>query len=112
MLPLDFRILVFVFTKIFGTNLDDMVENLELGDVSETVCSSYERSTKCPPNKKSTLSLQEVIIISLKISRSFQYYFYEFIFSLINCVCYFIYGNLFLIFYSLAIHFSSRFSLK
>jgi DNA ligase-3 len=37
-----------------------MLTDLEKGDVAETVKVFFEESTKLPPGKKSTLSLQEV----------------------------------------------------
>ena len=45
---------------MFGSSLDEMVEGLEKGDVSETVRVFYEQSIRCPPQHKSTLSLAEV----------------------------------------------------
>lgn len=47
-------------TQIFGENLEEMQEDLEQGDVAETVKSFYEKSTSCPPQKKSILSIQQV----------------------------------------------------
>ena len=40
----------------------DMVENLEQGDVAETVKIFFEKSHNCPPQKKSVLSIQEVSV--------------------------------------------------
>ena len=37
-----------------------MVEDLEQGDVAETVRAFFEKSSVCPPDKKSTLSIQQV----------------------------------------------------
>lgn len=48
------------FSQIFKTNLDDMVEDLEQGDAAETVRTFFEKSRACPPQTKSTLSIQEV----------------------------------------------------
>lgn len=48
------------FSQIFRTNLDEMVEDLEQGDVAETVRVFFERSRACPPQTKSTLSIQDV----------------------------------------------------
>lgn len=52
--------LVKLFSQIFGQDLDEMVVDLEQGDVSETVFKFFETSDDCPPVKKSTLTIQEV----------------------------------------------------
>jgi len=52
--------IVKLFSQIFDTGLDEMVEDLEQGDVAETIALFFEKSKKCPPQKKGTLSLQEV----------------------------------------------------
>ena len=49
-----------LFSQIFNTNLEDMLQDLEQGDVAETVCKFFEASKQLPPTKKSTLSLQDV----------------------------------------------------
>lgn len=54
---------LFLFLQIFKTNLDDMVEDLEQGDAAETVRTFFEKSRACPPQTKSTLSIQEVSCI-------------------------------------------------
>ena len=46
--------------QMFGTSLSDMSEHLDQGDVAETVRVYFEKSTKLPPQNKSTISLQEV----------------------------------------------------
>ena len=46
--------------QIFGTDLDEMVTDLEQGDVSETVRKFYEQSEASPPIKKSGLNIIEV----------------------------------------------------
>ncbi|XP_019624407.1 PREDICTED: DNA ligase 3-like [Branchiostoma belcheri] len=48
------------FANIFGVNLADMLTDLEQGDVSETVRKFFEESERCPPAKKSKLTVQEV----------------------------------------------------
>lgn len=48
------------FSQIFDTCMEDMVEDLEKGDVAETVQTFFEQSTKCPPAAKSKLTIQEV----------------------------------------------------
>ena len=45
---------------MFGTSLSDMSEHLDQGDVAETVRVYFEKSTKLPPQNKSSISLQEV----------------------------------------------------
>ncbi|XP_059472585.1 DNA ligase 3 [Neocloeon triangulifer] len=52
--------LIKLFSQIFGANHDAMLEDLEQGDVANTIKTFYEASSKCPPVGKSTLSLQEV----------------------------------------------------
>ncbi|XP_071445716.1 DNA ligase 3 isoform X2 [Hetaerina americana] len=52
--------LIKLFSKIFGCSMDDMLEDLEKGDVSETIRVFFEESTKCPPAKKSKVTMQEV----------------------------------------------------
>ncbi|XP_038060939.1 DNA ligase 3-like [Patiria miniata] len=49
-----------VFSQIFGTNLEEMVTDLDQGDVAETVQKFFVESTVCPPSKKSSLSIHEV----------------------------------------------------
>ncbi|XP_064610448.1 DNA ligase 3-like [Liolophura sinensis] len=52
--------LVKLYSQAFGTSLKDMVEDLEQGDVAETVRIFFEQNKVIPVPKKSTLSLQEV----------------------------------------------------
>ncbi|XP_046390611.1 DNA ligase 3 [Ischnura elegans] len=52
--------LIKLFSKIFGCSMDDMLEDLEKGDVSETIREFFEESTKCPPAKKSKVTMQDV----------------------------------------------------
>lgn len=52
-----------LFLQIFKTDLDEMVEDLEQGDAAETVRVFFEQSRACPPQTKSTLSIQEVSCI-------------------------------------------------
>ncbi|XP_071109658.1 DNA ligase 3-like isoform X1 [Haliotis cracherodii] len=51
--------LIKLFSQIFGTSLIAMEEDLDQGDVSETVRVCFEKSKKVTPLKKSVLSLQE-----------------------------------------------------
>jgi len=50
------------FSNIFDVDLDEMIEDLEQGDVAETVSLFFDKSNGVKPQKKSTLSLQEVIL--------------------------------------------------
>ncbi|XP_022085530.1 DNA ligase 3-like [Acanthaster planci] len=52
--------LVKVFSQIFGANLEEMVTDLDQGDVAETVQKFFSESAVFPPAKKSTLSIHEV----------------------------------------------------
>ncbi|KAI5751019.1 hypothetical protein M8J77_003452 [Diaphorina citri] len=52
--------LVKLFSRLFGTNQDAMLESLEQGDVAETVRIFFEQSRKVKPAKKGCLSLQQV----------------------------------------------------
>lgn len=52
--------IVKLFSRIFRSNQDDMVRDLEQGDVSETVRMFFEDSKSFPPAAKSLLTLQEV----------------------------------------------------
>ncbi|KAJ8348561.1 hypothetical protein SKAU_G00271500 [Synaphobranchus kaupii] len=52
--------IVKLFSRIFNCNQEEMVRDLEQGDVSETVRIFFEESTSFPPATKSLLTLQEV----------------------------------------------------
>ncbi|XP_056140714.1 DNA ligase 3 isoform X2 [Lampris incognitus] len=52
--------IVKLFSRIFRCNQDDMVRDLEQGDVSETVRMFFDDSKSFPPAAKSLLTLQEV----------------------------------------------------
>uniref|UniRef100_A0A7N8XVE0 DNA ligase n=1 Tax=Mastacembelus armatus TaxID=205130 RepID=A0A7N8XVE0_9TELE len=52
--------IVKLFSRIFKCNQDDMVRDLEQGDVSETVRMFFEESKSFPPAAKSLLTIQEV----------------------------------------------------
>uniref|UniRef100_A0A674N174 DNA ligase n=1 Tax=Takifugu rubripes TaxID=31033 RepID=A0A674N174_TAKRU len=52
--------IVKLFSRIFGSNQDEMVRDLEQGDVSETVRVFFESSKSFPPASKSLLTIQEV----------------------------------------------------
>ncbi|XP_056297516.1 DNA ligase 3 [Pseudoliparis swirei] len=52
--------IVKLFSRIFRSNQDDMVRDLEQGDVSETVRIFFEESKSFPAATKSLLTIQEV----------------------------------------------------
>lgn len=52
--------LVKLFSRIFGASHDDMLSELSLGDVSETVATFFDKSEKVRPASKSKLTLEEV----------------------------------------------------
>ncbi|KAF7655900.1 hypothetical protein LDENG_00048330 [Lucifuga dentata] len=52
--------IVKLFSRIFKCNQDDMVRDLEQGDVSETVRMFFDESKAFPPMTKSLLTIQEV----------------------------------------------------
>lgn len=52
--------LIKLFSKIFNTDQDEMLEDLEQGDIGETIQKFFEESKTTPPNKKSLLTIQEV----------------------------------------------------
>lgn len=49
-----------LYSQVFNTSLEEMMEDLEQGDVAETVRKFFEESQQLPPVKKSILSLQDV----------------------------------------------------
>ncbi|XP_036435756.1 DNA ligase 3 isoform X2 [Colossoma macropomum] len=52
--------IVKLFSRIFNCNQEEMVRDLEQGDVSETVRMFFEASKSFPPASKSLLTIQEV----------------------------------------------------
>lgn len=52
--------LVKLFSEMFATNREEMLEHLEQGDIGETIQHFFENSDSIKPAKKSTLTLQEV----------------------------------------------------
>ncbi|XP_058854332.1 DNA ligase 3 isoform X1 [Acipenser ruthenus] len=52
--------IVKLFSRIFNCNQEEMVRDLEQGDVSETIRMFFEGSTSFPPPSKSLLTIQEV----------------------------------------------------
>ena len=52
--------LVKIFSRITGASEEDMLEDLEAGDVAETVTKFFESSDKVSPASKATLSVHDV----------------------------------------------------
>ena len=52
--------IVKVFSRIFGCSEEEMIEDLEQGDVAETIGKFYESSSSLKPPKKSDLSVHHV----------------------------------------------------
>lgn len=52
--------LVKIFSRIFGTYEEDMLEHLEAGDVADTIAEYFEKSKKVQPNSKANLTLHQV----------------------------------------------------
>ncbi|NXN86021.1 DNLI3 ligase, partial [Bombycilla garrulus] len=61
--------IVKLFSRIFNCNQEEMVRDLEQGDVSETVRIFFEQSKTCPPAAKSLLTIQEVDEFLLQLSK-------------------------------------------
>ena len=49
-----------LFKQIFGSSLKEMLEDLDQGDVAETVRIFFEASKILGPQKKANLSIQDV----------------------------------------------------
>ncbi|NXY63828.1 DNLI3 ligase, partial [Callaeas wilsoni] len=61
--------IVKLFSRIFNCNQEEMVRDLEQGDVSETVRIFFEQSKTCPPAAKSLLTIQEVDEFLIQLSK-------------------------------------------
>ncbi|TSP36102.1 DNA ligase 3 [Bagarius yarrelli] len=61
--------IVKLFSRILNCNQDDMVRDLEQGDVSETVRMFFEDSKSFPPSTKSQLTIQEVDASLTRLAR-------------------------------------------
>ncbi|NXD69143.1 DNLI3 ligase, partial [Eolophus roseicapillus] len=61
--------IVKLFSRIFNCNQEEMVRDLEQGDVSETVRLFFEQSKCCPPAAKSLLTIQEVDEFLIQLSK-------------------------------------------
>ncbi|NXO03984.1 DNLI3 ligase, partial [Rhinopomastus cyanomelas] len=61
--------IVKLFSRIFNCSQEEMVRDLEQGDVSETVRIFFEQSKSCPPAAKSLLTIQEVDEFLIQLSK-------------------------------------------
>ncbi|NXJ81434.1 DNLI3 ligase, partial [Trogon melanurus] len=61
--------IVKLFSRIFNCSQEEMVRDLEQGDVSETIRLFFEQSKSCPPAAKSLLTIQEVDEFLLQLSK-------------------------------------------
>ncbi|KAM6242051.1 DNA ligase 3 isoform 1-T1 [Porphyrio hochstetteri] len=61
--------IVKLFSRIFNCSQEEMVRDLEQGDVSETIRLFFEQSKTCPPAAKSLLTIQEVDEFLLQLSK-------------------------------------------
>ncbi|XP_023198086.1 DNA ligase 3 isoform X2 [Xiphophorus maculatus] len=61
--------IVKLFSRIFRSNQEDMVRDLEQGDVSETVRIFFEESKCFPPAAKSLLTIQEVDAFLMRLAQ-------------------------------------------
>ncbi|KAM9613644.1 DNA ligase 3 isoform 2-T2 [Morphnus guianensis] len=61
--------IVKLFSRIFNCSQEEMVRDLEQGDVSETVRLFFEQSKSCPPAAKSLLTIQEVDDFLIQLSK-------------------------------------------
>ncbi|NWX05198.1 DNLI3 ligase, partial [Caloenas nicobarica] len=61
--------IVKLFSRIFNCSQEEMVRDLEQGDVSETIRLFFEQSKTCPPAAKSLLTVQEVDEFLFQLSK-------------------------------------------
>uniref|UniRef100_A0A8V1ALB9 DNA ligase n=1 Tax=Gallus gallus TaxID=9031 RepID=A0A8V1ALB9_CHICK len=61
--------IVKLFSRIFNCSQEEMVRDLEQGDVSETIRLFFEQSKSCPPAAKSLLTIQEVDEFLIQLSK-------------------------------------------
>ncbi|NXF29718.1 DNLI3 ligase, partial [Nyctibius bracteatus] len=61
--------IVKLFSRIFNCSQEEMVRDLEQGDVSETIRLFFEQSKSCPPAAKSVLTIQEVDEFLIQLSK-------------------------------------------
>ncbi|NWU50943.1 DNLI3 ligase, partial [Dromas ardeola] len=61
--------IVKLFSRIFNCSQEEMIRDLEQGDVSETIRLFFEQSKSCPPAAKSVLTIQEVDEFLIQLSK-------------------------------------------
>ncbi|NWQ91777.1 DNLI3 ligase, partial [Burhinus bistriatus] len=61
--------IVKLFSRIFNCSQEEMIRDLEQGDVSETIRLFFEQSKSCPPAAKSLLTIQEVDEFLIELSK-------------------------------------------
>uniref|UniRef100_A0A8B9BPH4 DNA ligase n=1 Tax=Anser brachyrhynchus TaxID=132585 RepID=A0A8B9BPH4_9AVES len=61
--------IVKLFSRIFNCSQEEMIRDLEQGDVSETIRLFFEQSKSCPPAAKSLLTIQEVDEFLIQLSK-------------------------------------------
>ncbi|NXI74028.1 DNLI3 ligase, partial [Anseranas semipalmata] len=61
--------IVKLFSRIFNCSQEEMIRDLEQGDVSETIRLFFEQSKSCPPAAKSLLTIQEVDEFLVQLSK-------------------------------------------
>ncbi|NXJ62493.1 DNLI3 ligase, partial [Rostratula benghalensis] len=61
--------IVKLFSRIFNCSQEEMIRDLEQGDVSETIRLFFEQSKTCPPAAKSLLTIQEVDEFLIQLSK-------------------------------------------
>lgn len=61
--------IVKLFSRVFNCNLDDMVRDLEQGDVSETVRIFFDQSSSFPPAHKSVMTIHDVDSALIQLSQ-------------------------------------------
>ena len=52
--------MVKIFSRIFGCSVEEMMDDLEKGDISVTIADFYESNSNVPPPKKSNISIHDV----------------------------------------------------
>ena len=57
---LQSKALIKLFARLLHQSEDDMLEDLEQGDVAQTIKTFFEKSSAVRPNRTSELTLQEV----------------------------------------------------
>lgn len=61
--------LIKLFSRIFGSDQDEMLEHLEQGDIGETIQEFFERSNKLKPVKNSNLTVEDIDTFLERLSK-------------------------------------------